>query len=151
MHHHRNKGALWGQYTPSTPPKKITAASSGGYHPSIWSVGTKGKASCGALGGHFRWRRPWLWWLWCQLCIVLRLLKNAINTKISCLCLCKMLSFITMYCKTYCTLCNADCSIAVARVVAWPEPKPLLSNGTPTYWVYPESSCHRENNSHIVL
>ncbi len=48
--------------------------------PSIRSIGAEHKASCGALGGHFRRRRPWLWQLGCQLCFVLRLLKNAIKT-----------------------------------------------------------------------
>jgi hypothetical protein len=33
----------------------------------------------------------------------------------------------------------------------WLEPKPLLSNRTPGYWVLPESSCHCENNAHILL
>ena len=75
MHHCRNKGALWGPYTPSIPPKN-TSASLNGYCPSIWCVSGERKASCGVLGGHFcqRWW-PWLWRLWCQLCFVLRLLK----------------------------------------------------------------------------
>ncbi len=37
--------------------------------------------------------------------------------------------FITIYCKTYCNSHIANCSMARARVVAWPEPKPLWSNG----------------------
>ena len=37
--------------------------------------------------------------------------------------------FITIYCKTYCTSYIANNSVARARVVAWPEPKPLCSNG----------------------
>jgi hypothetical protein len=49
------------------------------------------------------------------------------NTKISCL-LAKSL-FITIYCKTYCNSYIANCSVARTQVVAWPEPKPLWSNG----------------------
>ncbi len=38
--------------------------------------------------------------------------------------------FITIYCKTYCNSCIPNSSVARARVVAWPEPEPLLwSNG----------------------
>jgi hypothetical protein len=37
--------------------------------------------------------------------------------------------FITMYCKTYCNSYIAYSSVAQARVVAWPEPKPVWSNG----------------------
>jgi hypothetical protein len=37
--------------------------------------------------------------------------------------------FITIYCKTYCNSYNANSSMARARVVAWPEPEPLWSNG----------------------
>ncbi len=75
MHHCQNKGALWGAYTPSTS-QKTTSAILGGCCPSIRSIGAKHKASCGVLGGHFCWQQPWLWWLWCQLCFVLRLLKR---------------------------------------------------------------------------
>jgi hypothetical protein len=49
------------------------------------------------------------------------------NTKIS-WCLPKSL-FITIYCKTYCNSYIANCSVARAQVVAWPEPVPLWSNG----------------------
>jgi hypothetical protein len=45
------------------PPPKNTCPSSGGCHPSIRSIGAEHKASCGALGGHFRRRWPWLWLL----------------------------------------------------------------------------------------
>ncbi len=72
MYHCQNKGALRGPYTPSTPQKIITAWL-GGCRPSIQRIGAERKASCGALGGHFRRLRPWLWrlWrLWCQLCVV---------------------------------------------------------------------------------
>ncbi len=53
--------------------------------------------------------------------------KSNKNTKISwwlpkCL-------FITIYCKTDCNSCIANSSAAQARVVAWPEPEPLWSNG----------------------
>ncbi len=53
--------------------------------------------------------------------------KRNKNTKISwwlpkCL-------FITIFCKTYCNSYIANCSVARARVVAWPEPEPLWSNG----------------------
>ena len=37
--------------------------------------------------------------------------------------------FITIYCKTYCNSYIANSSVARARVVAWPEPEPLWSNG----------------------
>jgi hypothetical protein len=53
-----NIGVFWETYTPSTNPKIISACS-GGCRSSTWSVGTERKASCGALGGHFCWRRPW--------------------------------------------------------------------------------------------
>jgi hypothetical protein len=33
--------------------------------------------------------------------------------------------FITIYCKTYCNSYIANCSVAQAQVVAWPEPEPL--------------------------
>jgi hypothetical protein len=58
MHHH-NIGVFWGPYSPLTPPKYIPACL-GGFCPSIRSVVTECKASCGALGGHFCQRRPWL-------------------------------------------------------------------------------------------
>jgi hypothetical protein len=38
--------------------------------------------------------------------------------------------FITIYCKTYCNSYIANCGMARARVVAWPEPEPLWSNGS---------------------
>ena len=37
--------------------------------------------------------------------------------------------FITTYCKTYCNSYIANSSVARAQIVAWPEPKPLWSNG----------------------
>jgi hypothetical protein len=37
--------------------------------------------------------------------------------------------FITIYFKTYCNSYIANSSVARARVVAWPEPEPLWSNG----------------------
>ncbi len=37
--------------------------------------------------------------------------------------------FITIYCKTYCNSYIPNNSVARARVVAWPEPEPLWSNG----------------------
>jgi hypothetical protein len=37
--------------------------------------------------------------------------------------------FITICYKTYCNSCIANSSMAQARVVAWPEPEPLWSNG----------------------
>jgi hypothetical protein len=61
-------------------PPKTTSAISGGCRPSIRSVSAERKASCGALGGHSRRRRLWLWRLWRQLCFELRLLKNSIKT-----------------------------------------------------------------------
>ncbi len=44
-------------------PPKNTSASLGGCHPSIQSINAEGKASCGALGGHFHRRQAWLWQL----------------------------------------------------------------------------------------
>ncbi len=35
---------------------------------------------------------------------------------------------LTIYCKTYCNSYIANCNVAQARVVAWPEPEPLWSN-----------------------
>jgi hypothetical protein len=40
-------------------PQKYTCLLRG-LHPSIQRISAEQKASCGALGGHFRWRRPWL-------------------------------------------------------------------------------------------
>ncbi len=54
-----NIGVFWGPYTPSTTPNFISTCL-GGCHPSIWCIGTERKALCGALGGLFRWQRPWL-------------------------------------------------------------------------------------------
>jgi hypothetical protein len=79
IYHCRNKGALWEPYTPSTPPK-IISASLGGCYLFIQSFDAECKASCGALGGHFCWRRPWLWRLWRKVCFVIRLLKISIKT-----------------------------------------------------------------------
>ncbi len=42
----------------NSPPQISTR--SGGCRPSILCIGLEHKASCGALGGHFRQRRPWL-------------------------------------------------------------------------------------------
>jgi hypothetical protein len=53
--------------------------------------------------------------------------KRNKNTKISCL-LPKSL-VITICYKTYCNSYIANRSMARARVVAWPEPEPLWSNG----------------------
>ncbi len=36
---------------------------------------------------------------------------------------------ITMYCKTYYNSHIPNCSVDQARVVGWPEPEPLWSNG----------------------
>ncbi len=38
----------------------MISACLGGYRPSIQCIGVERKASCGALGGHFRQRRLWL-------------------------------------------------------------------------------------------
>ncbi len=74
--------------------------------------------------------------------------KRNKNTKIICL-LPKSL-FITIYCKTY-----YNSRIAY---VAWLSPscgvagaQTTLVQWTPAYWASPESSCHCENNSHIVM
>jgi hypothetical protein len=54
--------------------------------------------------------------------------KRNKNTKISWW-LPKSLFIITICYKTYCNSYIANSSMARARVVAWPEPKPLWSNG----------------------
>ncbi len=90
-----------------------TSAGLGGCYPSIWSLGAEHKASCGALGGHYCWRRPWLWWLWCQLCFVLRLLKNAIETLK--LVVCKQWFYLLLYVIKHIV-------IHTSLIVAWPEP-----------------------------
>ncbi len=73
---------------------------------------------------------------------VLWLLKNSIKTLK--LVVCKLILY------------NLPCiekpiAIHVRLIVSWPEPEPLWSNGTPAYWVSPESSCHGENNKHMLL
>jgi hypothetical protein len=66
----------------------------------------------------------------------LRLLKNAIET----------LKLVVCKQYVYLLLCIVKpIAICVTLIVAWPEPKPLWSNGTPAYWVAPESSCHGKN------
>ncbi len=74
--------------------------------------------------------------------------KQNKNTKISCL-LQKKFTY-NIYCKTYCNSYIANC--------AWPSPscgvagaRTTFVQWTPAYWVSPESSCHCENDSHIVL
>ncbi len=59
MMNHHTIGVFWGPYTPLAAPQIISACS-GGCHPSIQRVGAERKASCGALGGHFRRRQLWL-------------------------------------------------------------------------------------------
>ncbi len=56
-----------------------------------------------------------------------------------------------IYCKTYCNSSNANCSVAQARVVDTVAGAPTTLVQTPAYWISPESSCHCEKNSHIVL
>ncbi len=53
-----NIGVFWEPYTPSTAPKIISACS-GGCRPSIQRDSAEHNTSCGELGGHFRWQRPW--------------------------------------------------------------------------------------------
>ncbi len=77
IHHFRSKERFEGHTHPHPP--KNTSTCLGGCCPSIWRFDTERKASCGALGVHFCRRQPWLLRLWCQLCFVLRLLKNAIK------------------------------------------------------------------------
>jgi hypothetical protein len=86
-------------HTHPQPPPKIISTSSGGCKLFIWSIGTERKASCGALGGHFHRRRPWLWRLWRQLCYVIRLLKFSI--KILKLVVCNQCLYVLIYCKAY--------------------------------------------------
>ncbi len=52
-------GVFWEPYTPPTAAR-ITSACLGGCFQSIRRGCAERKASCGALGGHFRRRRPWL-------------------------------------------------------------------------------------------
>ncbi len=128
IHHHHNKGALWGPYTLSTP-QKITSASLRGCNLFIQSVSMEGKASCGALGGHFRRRWPWLWWLWLQLCFVIRLLKISIKTL--------KLVFCNQF--LYVLLCiEKHIIIHVSLIVAWTEPE-LYGGQSPNHFgpMYP--------------
>ncbi len=99
-------------YTHPQPPQKITSASSGGCKLFIRSVSTECKASCGVLGGHFHWRRPWLWWLWCQLCYAIRLLK--ISIKVLKLVICNQCLYVQIYVVKHII-------IHVLLVVAWTE------------------------------
>jgi hypothetical protein len=122
IHHHWNKGALWGPYTHSTSPN-ITSASSGGYNLFIWSIGAERKASCGALGGHFH-RRPWLWRLWCQLCFVIRLLKLSIKTLK--LFVCNQFVYELLYIVKHII-------IHVSLIVAWTEPE-LYGGQSPNHF-----------------
>jgi hypothetical protein len=55
--------------------------------------------------------------------------------------------FITMYCKTYYSSCIANCSVDRAQVDGGRSP----NHFGPMDWVSPESSCHCDNNSHIIL
>jgi hypothetical protein len=68
---------------------------------------------------------------------VLWLLKNAIKTLK--LVVCKQILYYLLFIAKH-------IKIHITLIVSWPEPKPLWSNGTPAYWVSPESSCHGENN-----
>ncbi len=54
-----NIGVLWGPYIPLTAPKIIFACLEG-CRLSIRHAGAECKASFGAQGGHFCWRRSWL-------------------------------------------------------------------------------------------
>ncbi len=140
--------ALWGSYTPSTTPK-ITSVSLGGCKLFIQSIGVERKASCGAQGGHFCWRQPWLWRLWCQLCYVIRLLK--ISIIILKQVVCNQCLYVLLYIVKHII-------IHVSLVVAWPSPSCMVARAqttfvkwTPAYWISPESSCHCDKDSHIVL
>ncbi len=105
-------GALWGPYTPLTP-QKITSASSGGCKLFIQSIGVEHKASCGVLGGYFRWQQPWLWRLWRQLCYVIRLLQ--ISIKILKLVVCIQCLYVVLYIVKHIIH-------HILLVVAWTEP-----------------------------
>jgi hypothetical protein len=50
-------------HTHPQPPPKIHLLARGGCRPFIRGIGTEQKASCGTLGDHSHWRRPWLWQL----------------------------------------------------------------------------------------
>jgi hypothetical protein len=104
------RSALRAIYT-LNPPK---SASLEGCKLSIQSVGKERKASCGVLGGHFRQRRPWLWWLWCQLCFVIRLLQIAI----------KIIKLVFWIQFLYVLLhIVKHIAVHVLLIVAWLEPK----------------------------
>ncbi len=76
--------------------------------------------------------------------LVLRLLKNAIKTLK--LVVCEQCLYLILY-----TVKHKHIATHVTLIVAWPEPESLRSNGTPAYWVSPESSCHGKDYQHIVL
>ena len=57
------RSALRAIHSLNTP--KIISNCSGGRYPSICCVSTRRNASCGALSGHFRPQRTWLWLWWC--------------------------------------------------------------------------------------
>ncbi len=54
----QHRSVLRAIHTLNSPKKYICLL--GGYHPSIQCIGAEPKASCGALGGHFRRQRLWL-------------------------------------------------------------------------------------------
>ncbi len=64
VHHRWNKGAFWGAYTVSTPPRS-TFACSGGCPQSIRCVGARDWLVSGTLGANFHQRRSWSGWLFC--------------------------------------------------------------------------------------
>ncbi len=49
--------------------------------------------------------------------------------KILILVVCNQCLYVLLYCKTYYDSHIANCSLDQARVVWWPEPEPLWSNG----------------------
>ncbi len=127
IHHCRNKGALWGPITPSTPPQNYTCKLGGllPIHLMRWRGAQR--LMWGARG-------PFLPAAAMVVAVVTPVVfcakateRRNKNTKISWW-LPKSL-FITICYKTYCNSYIANSSVARARVVAWPEPEPLWSNG----------------------
>ncbi len=128
MHHRQNKGALWGPYTPSILPPKYIRMLRG-------LLPIHSKCRCGAQGLMWGARGAFLLAAAMVVAVVTRVVfcakateilqKCKKNTKISCLW--AIILSITIHCKTYCNSRIANCSVAWARALAWPEPEPLWS------------------------
>ncbi len=118
IHHHCNKGALWGPYTPSTTQKLF---------PLAWGLSAI-QLICwrGAQGLMWGTRGPFMpaaamvVAAVTPVVFVLRLLRSAINTLKLVVWKQTYLRF-TMYCKTYYNSCTTNCSVARAQtsLVQW--------------------------------